>query len=152
MGVNVSVKLGNLFEQELEHVVENVAVIADSFGKLADSKHNKIRNLSLKFSDSPALPIYVADSLYDAEDVAEENEETEKKSKGKGKENEEPQLKLSEFEKGLAELALDQEQLDQFIGKKVQKVEKLKKRKAEDDVEKKEKKSKKTKKVTAGKK
>ncbi|GMG19132.1 unnamed protein product [Ambrosiozyma monospora] len=152
MGVNVSIKLGNLFEQELDQVVENVAVIADSFGKLADSKHNKIRNLSLRFTDSPALPIYVADSLYDAEDVAEEKEETTKKSKGKGKENEEPQLKLSEFEKGLAELALDQDQLDLFIGKKVQKVEKLKKRKAEDDVEKKEKKSKKTKKAAAGKK
>ncbi|KAH3666843.1 hypothetical protein OGAPHI_003292 [Ogataea philodendri] len=112
MGVNLTLNLGSL-HQPLDHICANIQVLAQHF------KNQPLKTVQLKLLESPGLPIYVADQIFSEKDVAE-NETDEPKSK-------DLEVRLSKFEKGLVELALDEEQVDKIVGRKQKKVDKLKK-------------------------
>ncbi|ODV82850.1 hypothetical protein CANARDRAFT_204329 [[Candida] arabinofermentans NRRL YB-2248] len=114
MGVNLSIKLG-LLNQNIDNLIDNLKTIFDKF-----NDNNQIRTIQLKLKSSPSLPIYITDKLFNDEDVEKVDEV---------KEIVEPTVKLSKFEKGLVELALDEEQVNSIIGNKLKKVEELKSKK-----------------------
>ncbi|OWB78464.1 hypothetical protein B5S32_g2658 [[Candida] boidinii] len=108
MGVNVSIKVGNL-DNELSKLLENIESVYTYF----EAQNLPIRSISLKLRQSPSLPIYINKELYSEEDVVKEDE-NDKKTKtttGNG-------VKLTKFEKALLELAVNEQQVEQVLGKK----------------------------------
>ncbi|CDK28437.1 unnamed protein product [Kuraishia capsulata CBS 1993] len=100
MGVNVVIKVGDL-SSGLPKLFENVKAIAEHF------QNQQIRSLSLKVQSSPSLPIYYAKKLYTEEDIKKTVDEESK-----------PQASVSDFDKGLLELAVDEAAAAKFISKK----------------------------------
>lgn len=101
MGNNMTFRLGML-GQEISNLVENLNKIAEYLGEY------QIRALQFKLKDSPSLPIYMVDQIYDKEDVTENEEldaDNEKNAKRSAAYLEEKRL----FEEGLAELGVESE-------------------------------------------
>ncbi|KAI5968557.1 hypothetical protein CANMA_002302 [Candida margitis] len=102
-GTTVSIKIGSINDEfSLEDLNKNINAVASSF------ELNTIKSIMLKTPNSPALPLYYTDSLYDEDDILVETKERET---FKGDE-------LSAFEKGLLELG-DAEMVAKAIGKKL---------------------------------
>ncbi|GME69709.1 unnamed protein product [[Candida] boidinii] len=108
MGVNVSIKVGNL-ENKLSNLLENIESVYTYF----EAQNLPIRSISLKLRQSPSLPIYINKELYSEEDVVKEDE-NDKKTKT----TTENGVKLTKFEKALLELAVNEQQVEQVLGKK----------------------------------
>ncbi|KAG7665664.1 CIC1 [[Candida] subhashii] len=107
MGSNVSIVIGSIKSHTQEQLVDNLNKVVDSFNI------KTVKNIMLKTTNSPALPLYYTDSLFD-----EENDVEKKVNKKVEEEEEEEEVKLSAFEKGLLELG-DVDSVSKIIGKKL---------------------------------
>ena len=102
-GTTVSIKIGYINDDfTLDDLNKNINAVASSFDL------NTIKSIMLKTPNSPALPLYYTDKLYDEGDILVE---TKKEETSNGDE-------LSAFEKGLLELG-DAETVAKIIGKKL---------------------------------
>ncbi|ODV93921.1 hypothetical protein PACTADRAFT_51668 [Pachysolen tannophilus NRRL Y-2460] len=147
VGVNISLKIGdNTFKNN--QLIENIQTIIKQFQITSISNNNnKIRSVQLKSADSPSLPLYYLEKIYSEEDIIKEEEEEEEKKKHNKKQEQEnvsstidlpsnieiPQgIKLTNFEKGLLELATEPESVNKILSKKLKKVQNNKKRNIDD--------------------
>ncbi|KAG7835748.1 hypothetical protein KL942_004918 [Ogataea angusta] len=117
MGVNLTLNLGSV-RQPLDNIVDNVQALTQHFEK------QPLKTIQLKLLESPGLPIYIAEQIFSEQDVGED----EKPAK-----DETPEVRLTKFEKGLVELALDEDQARSIVGRKEKKVNKLKRGKENQD-------------------
>lgn len=126
-GVNLSLKIGNS-DSEKSNLVANAQLIIENL-KLQDG--NKIRTIQLKTVDSPSLPLYYVEKLYSDEDVAEnkapkDKDDTESTTQLDASIEIPEGVKLTDFEKGLLELAADPQDVDKILSKKVKQAKKRK--------------------------
>lgn len=122
MGVNISIKVGDT-SLEVPKLAENVMSIVSHFEQLSDKK--PLRSLQLKSQSSVSLPIYYADKIYSEEDVVDE-ESADKKQP-------ESEPKLTQFEKGLLELAVDEDESNKLMRQKMKKIKNLKRASKQDE-------------------
>ncbi|KAG0672276.1 hypothetical protein C6P42_003287 [Pichia californica] len=107
MGINMSIRLGML-GQNKKYLNENIKCIIKFLQKFP------IRLIQLKLKNSPSLPIFITDKVYDENDI-EDVEENEKNSIVF---NNADDIPISIYAEGLKELGLDEEEADKIFGRK----------------------------------
>lgn len=106
VGVNISIKVGSFVGPLSENeIAANIKDVTSSF------ELSSLKSIVLKTEDSPALPLFENDNLYDDSDVKQEDEEDTKQKS-------ESETRLSAYEKGLLELG-DPDEVAKLIGKKM---------------------------------
>ncbi|CAN6653149.1 ribosome biogenesis protein Utp30p [Trichomonascus vanleenenianus] len=118
-GTTVSIKVAKS-TFEAAQVAENVASVVDYFVKNVKAQDG-IRSVELKTANSPALPIYIAEKLYDESDIAEEKKTKETKTKKDDKKRKRHD-KLTRLETALAEV-VEEEDLERLTKKKLKDIE-----------------------------
>ncbi|VEU24150.1 DEKNAAC105483 [Brettanomyces naardenensis] len=111
-GVNLSIKIGRV-DQDSEKLRENVHLIVEHLAKFP------IRMVQLKMTNSPAIPVYISEKIYDEGDVVDDEAEVDRKEL----EDDEEEVDLGTFEKGLIELAVDEDEAKEIIGERKRKHE-----------------------------
>lgn len=111
VGVNVSVKFGVINKCSIDELVENLQDVLKVFD------FNSLRSIMIKTLNSPALPLFYNDKIYDDSDIVEDVN-TNKKSATSNDD------KLSAFERGLLEIG-DADEVSKVVGNKLK--QKLKK-------------------------
>lgn len=102
MGVNISIKFGVINKSLIPELVQNLQDVLKTFDL------SSLRSVMVKTLDSPALPVFYNDNIYDDSDIAE-NVKAEKPT---------DPTQLSAFEKGLLEIG-DVDQVSKVVGKKL---------------------------------
>lgn len=104
VGVNVLIKFGDV-TLDGDKLQQNLSDVVAAFDK------NSLRSVAVKTLESPSLPLYVAEALFDEVDVLDETTAATGKTSTSG---------LSAFEKGLMELG-DESEVAKILGKKLNK-------------------------------
>lgn len=110
MGINLGFKLGML-GQNIDYLKENIQTILKFLQKFP------IRVIHLKLKDSPSLPIYITDKVYNEEDILKPNEDA-ANIQGGANDGDDDDIPVAIYTEGLKELGLDEEEADKILGRK----------------------------------
>lgn len=103
IGVNILIKFGIINKSLISDLIDNLQDVVRTFDK------HSLRSVMLKTLDSPSLPLFYNDKVYDESDILEETKTP------KVRKND-----LSSFEKGLLEIA-SVDEVSKIVGKKLSK-------------------------------